>query len=183
MIKRQKTLNHIVLSTLVLRFLRTGSSQLYVRFNLPDRQQDAIVSMDCNSFRAFCLPSGLVAKTILAGPITLSTVSSTDSNHMAFHPAEKLRSRRIKIDLSSSTCDSPDIQQRLDRIEANYDQLDIVLVDIENKIALDERLSALDDDNVDFEAEFGIKPKRKWRPAKTKRKRRSAKSANPRKPR
>ena len=102
---------------------------------------------------------------------------------MAFHPAEKLRSRRIKIDLSSSTCDSPDIQQRLDRIEANYDQLDTVLIDIENKIALDERLSALDDDNVDFEAEFGIKPKRKWRPAKTKRKRRSAKSANPRKPR
>ena len=104
---------------------------------------------------------------------------------MAFHSAEKLRPRKIEIDLSSSTCDSPEIQQRLDRIEANYDQLDTVLVDIENKIALDERLSALDDGNVDFEAEFGIKPKRKWRPAKpkAKRKRRSAKSANPRKPR
>ena len=104
---------------------------------------------------------------------------------MAFHPAEKLRPRKIKIDLSSSTCDSPEIQQRLDRIEANYDQLDTVLIDIENKIALDERLSALDDGTVDFEAEFGIKPKRKWRPAKpkAKRKRRSPKSANPRKPR
>ena len=75
---------------------------------------------------------------------------------MAFHPAEKLRPRKIKIDLSSSTCDSPEIQQRLDRIEANYDQLDTVLIDIENKIALDERLSALDDGTVDFEAEFGI---------------------------
>lgn len=104
---------------------------------------------------------------------------------MAFHSAEKLRPRKIEIDLSSSTCDSPDIQQRLDRIEANYDQLDTVLVDIETKIALDERLAALDDGDVDFEAEFGIKPKRKWRSPKpkSKKKRRSAESADPRKPR
>jgi len=102
---------------------------------------------------------------------------------MAFHPAEKLRPRRIEIDLSLSTCDSPEIQQRLNRIEANYDQLDTVLVDIENKLALDERLAALEDGDIDFEAEFGIKPKRKWRSPKAKKKSRSRKSANPRKPR
>ena len=102
---------------------------------------------------------------------------------MAFHPVEKLRSRRIEIDLSSSTCDSPEMQQRLDRIEASYDQLDTVLVDIESKLALDERLAALENDAVDFEAEFGIKPKRKWRSPKAKKKQRSTKSANPRKPR
>ncbi len=104
---------------------------------------------------------------------------------MAFHPAEKLRPRKIEIDLSSSTCDSLEIQQRLDRIEANYDQLDTVLGDIETKIAQDERLSALDNGDVDFEAEFGIKPKRKWRSSKpkSKQKRCKAKSADPRKPR
>ena len=102
---------------------------------------------------------------------------------MAFHPAEKLRSRRIEVDSSTSTCVSPEIQERLDRIEANYDQLDSVLVDIENKLALDERLIALEDGDVDFEAEFGIKPKRKWRSPKAKKKSSSAKSANPRKPR
>ena len=102
---------------------------------------------------------------------------------MAFHSAEKLRARRIEIDQSTSTCISPEIQERLDRIEANYDQLDSVLVDIESKLALDERLVALEDGDVDFEAEFGIKPKRKWRPSKSKKKQRSAKSANPRKPR
>ena len=80
---------------------------------------------------------------------------------MAFHPAEKLRSRTIEIDLTTSTCDSPEMQQRLDRIEANYDELDSVLVDIESKLALDERLVALEDGDIDFEAEFGIKPKRK----------------------
>ena len=36
-------------------FLRSGLSQLYVRFNLLDRQQDTIVSKDCNSFRGFLL--------------------------------------------------------------------------------------------------------------------------------
>ena len=102
---------------------------------------------------------------------------------MAFHSAEKLRPRLIEIDLSSSTCASPEIQQRLDRIQANYNQLDTALVDIESKLALDERLAALDDDNIDFESEFGVKPKRKWRSAKVKRKVRSTKSANPRKPR
>ena len=102
---------------------------------------------------------------------------------MAFHSAEKLRSRKIEIDVSSSTCDSPEMQQRLDRIEANYDQLDSVLVDIEGKLALDERLVALESGDVDFEAEFGIKPKRKWRAPKAKQKKRSTKSANPRKPR
>ena len=133
-------------------------------------------------FRAFCLPSDPPQRQYKALQFPFDD-SLTQSQRMAFHSVENLRPRTIDIDLSSSTCDSPEIQQRLDRIQANYDQLDTALVDIENKLALDERLAALDDDNVDFESEFGIKPKRKWRSPKANRKRRPTRSANPRKPR
>jgi hypothetical protein len=103
---------------------------------------------------------------------------------MAFFSPEKLRPRPIEIDESTAGCDSPDIQRRLDRIEQNYRQLDAVLGDIEDKLSKDDRLTALDNDQIDFESEFGIKPKRKWRPAKTKpKRRRKSTSAHPRKPR
>ncbi len=104
--------------------------------------------------------------------------------NMAFFSPEKLRPRPIEIDESTAGCDSPDIQRRLDRIEQNYRQLDAVLGDIEDKLSKDDRLTALDNDQIDFESEFGIKPKRKWRPAKTKpKRRRKSASAHPRKPR
>lgn len=114
---------------------------------------------------------------------------------MAFFSPKKLERRMIEVDASTSTSDSPEMQKRLARIEQNYDRLDDVLTDLESKISADERLQAMDDTNVDFEAEFGIKPKRKWRsPAiKKPKKRKSTKrsstptastsSVNPRKPR
>lgn len=103
---------------------------------------------------------------------------------MAFFSPEKLQPRQIEIDESTADCDSPDIQRRLDRIEQNYRRLDAVLIDIEDKLSKDDRLAALDNDQIDFESEFGIKPKRKWRPAKTKRNRRQkSASGHPRKPR
>lgn len=114
---------------------------------------------------------------------------------MAFFSPKKLERRMIEVDASTSTSESPEMQKRLARIEQNYDRLNDVLTDLESKISADERLQAMDDTNVDFEAEFGIKPKRKWRsPAKkTPKKRKSTRrsstptastsSANPRKPR
>ena len=105
----------------------------------------------------------------------------------------------IEIDHSSPSSDSPEIRKRLDRIEQNYLQLEEILSKLESKIASDERLVAMDNDEIDFESEFGIKRKRKWRPAKSKsrstRKKPTKKtvaanaptkptqSANPRKPR
>lgn len=103
---------------------------------------------------------------------------------MAFFPPEKLRPQQIEIDESTESCDSPEIRRRLDRIEKNYQQLNEVLIDIESKLSTDERLVALDNDDVDFESEFGIRPKRKWRSAKTKpKKSQKSTSSHPRKPR
>jgi nitrate/nitrite-specific signal transduction histidine kinase len=102
---------------------------------------------------------------------------------MAFFSPEKLQRRRIEIDQSTATSDSPEIKRRLNRIEQNYQQLDEVLVDIENKLAQDERLAALDNQDVDFESEFGVKPKRKWRSAEKRNKRQKTSSGRPRKPR
>jgi vacuolar-type H+-ATPase subunit I/STV1 len=104
---------------------------------------------------------------------------------MAFFSPEKLKQRRIEIDESSATSESAEVQKRLNRIEANYQQLDDILADLESKIDQDERLKAIDDANVDFEATYGIKKKRKWKPAKpkSKTKRRRAASVDPKKPR
>ncbi len=104
---------------------------------------------------------------------------------MTFFSPEKLKQRRIEIDTTQVSSNSPEVQRRLDRIQENYQQLDEILSEMESKIAGDERLKAIDDANVDFEATFGIKKKRKWRPAKpkAKSKRRTTKSVDPRKPR
>ena len=84
---------------------------------------------------------------------------------MAFFPAEKLKQRRIEIDLSSKTCDSPDVQKRLDRIDANYQRLDSMLGDIENTISNDQRLSEI---NASIKTvNIRKKKKRKWRPNKS----------------
>ncbi len=104
---------------------------------------------------------------------------------MTFFSPEKLKRRRIEIDESSVCSKSADVQKRLNRIEANYKELDDILVDLEARIKADERLNAIDDANVDFEATFGVKKKRKWNPAKpkSKTKRRRTASADPKKPR
>lgn len=83
---------------------------------------------------------------------------------MAFFSSEKLKRRRIEIDLSAKTCDSPDVQKRLSRIDANYQRLDSMLGDIEDTISSDQRLSAINESikSVDLPK----KRKRKWRPNK-----------------
>jgi hypothetical protein len=104
---------------------------------------------------------------------------------MTFFTPENLRRRRIEIDRSVISSDSAEVQNRLDRIQANYQQLEAILDDLELKIESDERLKAIDDENIDFEQTFGVKKKRKWRPAKpkAKTKRSAPRSANPKKPR
>lgn len=83
---------------------------------------------------------------------------------MAFFPAEKLKQRRIEIDLSAKTCDSPEVQKKLDRIDANYQRLDSMLADIEDTISGDQRLSAI---NASIKTvDIRKTKKRKWRPNK-----------------
>lgn len=102
---------------------------------------------------------------------------------MAFFTPDKLKPRTIEVDTSTLSADSPEMLQRLARIEQNYGRLEDELVELEAKIAADERLQAIDSDDIDFEEEFGVKPKRKWRPTKSRKRRRKTGSANPRKPR
>lgn len=83
---------------------------------------------------------------------------------MAFFSAEKLKHRRIEIDHTAMTCDSPDVQKRLNRIDANYQQLDSKLAEIEDTISSDQRLSEI---NASIKTvDIAKKKKRKWRPNK-----------------
>lgn len=102
---------------------------------------------------------------------------------MAFFSPGKLKPRKIEVDQSAISCDSPEVQKRLDRIESNYEQLDTILANLEAKMASDERLKAIDESSAaDFEQTFGVKRKRKWKPAKKSRTRKR-RSAGPNKPR
>ena len=83
---------------------------------------------------------------------------------MPFFSAEKLKHRRIEIDRSEITSDSPEVQKRLSRIDANYQQLDSMLSDIESTISGDQRLSEIDASIKTVEQ--AKKKKRKWRPNK-----------------
>ena len=96
---------------------------------------------------------------------------------MAFFSPEKLKRKSIEIDHSEISSSSPEVQKRLDRIEGNYQQLDEILAELESKMASDDRLKAIENTSPeDFEAEFGVKKKRKWRTPKPKaRKRRKKK--------
>lgn len=83
---------------------------------------------------------------------------------MPFFSAQKLKRRRIEIDRSEITSDSPEVQKRLGRIDANYQQLDSLLTDIEATISGDERLNQI---NASIKSvDLPIKKKsssRKWR--------------------
>ena len=87
---------------------------------------------------------------------------------MTFFSANKPKPRRIEIDSSRIGSNNPDVQERLDRIGDHYDELELILAEMESKIKSDDRLNAIDDANVDFELTFGIKKKRKWRATKPK---------------
>jgi len=94
----------------------------------------------------------------------LSSSIEVEFKAMAFFSAEKLKQRKIEIDHSAITCASPDVQKRLNRIDANYQQLDSMLSDIEETISCDQRLSAI---NASIKTvDIAKKKKRKWRPNK-----------------
>lgn len=94
----------------------------------------------------------------------MNFVSIVPSTMMPFFNAQKLKPRRIEIDRSEITSDSPEVQKRLGRIDANYQQLDSLLTDIETTISSDDRLSQI---NASIKAvDLPIKKKpnsRKWR--------------------
>ncbi|MEM9940973.1 MAG: hypothetical protein AAF939_05250, partial [Planctomycetota bacterium] len=105
---------------------------------------------------------------------------------MAFFPPDRLKSRNIEIDETNVSAESPDVQRRLQRIESNYVQLDEILAELETKISSNERLKAIDEATPDdFELTFGIRRKRKWKSASSKKtpKQSRRRSSGPRKPR
>jgi|TARA_B110000495_G_C23003099_1_gene592205 hypothetical protein len=98
---------------------------------------------------------------------------------MNLFSANKLKFRKIEIPQSEICAKSPEVLKRLDRISQNYDKLDSILEQLEAKMKADERFSAFDGDDANFELTFGIKRKRKWRSQKPK----SKSVGRPRKPR
>lgn len=108
---------------------------------------------------------------------------------MAFFSPEKLLRAPIKIADSQPQASRDEVRNRLARIEANYRELDSILAELESRMQNDERLRAIDDASIDFEATFGVKKKRKWRSATAKpaaaKKTAGSQSAavNPKKPR
>ena len=100
---------------------------------------------------------------------------------MNLFTAKKFKSRKIEIAQSEISAESPEVRRRLDRISKNYDELDSILGQLEAKMKADDRLSAFDGDDANFELTFGIKRKRKWRSTKSKSKSKS--TGLPRKPR
>jgi len=82
--------------------------------------------------------------------------------------SNKLKSRKIQLARTEMSAESAEVRRRLDRISQNYDELDSILVQLEARMEADDRLSAFDGDDANFEQTFGIKRKRKWRPKRTK---------------
>ena len=85
---------------------------------------------------------------------------------MAFFSEKKLRRVRIEIDDSAMKSDSPEIQSRMERIEANYGKLDEVLSKLERRFENDESFLSLFPAGEEPIFELPKKKKRKWRPRK-----------------
>ena len=56
---------------------------------------------------------------------------------------------KVEIDADSVSSDSPQMLKRLDRISDNYAKLDLILSDMESKIAQDEHLNPPKADQTD----------------------------------
>ncbi len=85
---------------------------------------------------------------------------------MAFFTDKKLRRIRIKIDESELKSDSPEILNRLNRIEENYGKLDEVLSGLEDRFENDEAFLSLFPKGEEPVFDLPKKKKRKWRPRK-----------------
>ena len=89
-----------------------------------------------------------------------------DNIVMAFFTEKKLRRIRIEIDDSALKSDSPEVQNRLERIEANYGKLDEVLSNLEDRFQNDEAFLSLFPEGEEPVFDLPKKKKRKWRPRK-----------------
>jgi hypothetical protein len=102
---------------------------------------------------------------------------------MTFFNSAKLPARKIEIDVTGVSSSSPGVQQRMARILANYEQLDLMLSSVEATIQQDQRLSAINDSIREIEIEVNGR-KKKWRTrSNAVAKSTKRKSVNPKKPR
>ncbi len=80
---------------------------------------------------------------------------------MAFFTADKLKRRRIKIDPSAVSAQSPEVQDRLQRIDENYRAFDELFATVQATIEADERLRQF---NANLRAaDLQPKKKKRWR--------------------
>jgi len=80
---------------------------------------------------------------------------------MAFFTADKLKRRRITIDPSAVSAQSPEVQNRLQRIDENYQAFDELFADIVETIDNDDRLREF---NANLRAvDLQPKKKKRWR--------------------
>ena len=80
---------------------------------------------------------------------------------MAFFPQQKLQPRRIEIDHSGVSSQSPEVQDRLQRIDDNYQAFDELFADVQATIESDERLREF---NAHLKvADLQPKKKGRWR--------------------
>ena len=67
---------------------------------------------------------------------------------MAFF-GKSLAPRKIDVDTESTSANSPEMQKRLDRIETNYSKLEEILLQLETRFEMDDRLAAEHQNDVD----------------------------------
>jgi len=80
---------------------------------------------------------------------------------MAFFTADKLKRRQITVDPSAVSAQSPEVQNRLQRIDDNYQAFDELFADIESRIEDDDRLREF---NANLRAaDLQPKKKKRWR--------------------
>lgn len=80
---------------------------------------------------------------------------------MAFFTSDKLKRRRIKIDPSAVSARSHEVQNRLQRIDENYQAFDKLFEDIQATIENDDRLREF---NANLRAvDLQPKKKKRWR--------------------
>ena len=80
---------------------------------------------------------------------------------MAFFPQQKLQPRRIEIDQSGVSSQSPEVQDRLQRIDDNYQAFDELFANVQATIESDERLREF---NAHLKvADLQPKKKGRWR--------------------
>lgn len=87
---------------------------------------------------------------------------------MAFFPNNRLKPRHIEIDRSTISAQSPEVQSRLQRIDANFHEFDELFADVQATIENDDQLREF---NAHLKvADLEPKKKSRWRSRTSKRK-------------